>query len=120
MGLEKGWLSPDSGEHFKSELDRLSGLETEATAHNWEKPYLDNVEKQFTQYNIDFTKATNAPGVVGNGPPVGPGPAVGPAHVGTPVVGPAHVVAKTKVTKHAVKTSIKSKTKVSTKATIKH
>jgi hypothetical protein len=120
LGISKGWLSPESAEHFKSELSRLSALESEATAHQYAQPYLDNVEKEFTQYNIDFTKATNAPALVGNGPAVGPGAAVGSGTKGAPNVAPAaSVTTTTKTTTPAGEASIKTKTKVATKS-IRH
>jgi hypothetical protein len=119
LGISKGWLSPENAEHFKSELARLSALESEATAHQYAQPYLDNVEKEFTQYNIEFTKATNAPAVVGNGPPVGPGAALGSGKAAPNVAPAATVTTTTKVSTPAGKASIKTNTKVATK-TAKH
>ena len=119
LGISKGWLSAESAEHFKSELARLSALETEATAHQYAQPYLDNVEKEFTQYNIDFTKATNAPALVGNGPPVGPGAAVGSGAKSAPAAS-ATTTTATKATTPVGKASIKTKTHVATKTTKHH
>lgn len=112
LGVSKGWLSPENAEHFKSELARLSSLETEASAHQYAQPYLDNVEKAFTQYNIDFTKATNAPAVVGAGSPKGPGAPVGSGASKTAAAG--HKTKAGAKSAHGVKVHTKTDTKVKT------
>jgi hypothetical protein len=61
MGTTKGWLTAEEGERFKKELARLDSLEVEASKHGWPKAEVDNVERAFTQFNIDLHKASNKP-----------------------------------------------------------
>lgn len=61
MGTSRGWLTAEEGERFKKELARLDSLEAEAGKHGWPKAELDNVERAFTQFNIDLHTASNKP-----------------------------------------------------------
>ncbi|HEY9869301.1 MAG TPA: hypothetical protein V6D08_09055 [Candidatus Obscuribacterales bacterium] len=61
LGTSKGWLTTEEGERFKKELARLDSLEAEASKHGWPKAELDDVERAFTQFNIDLHKASNKP-----------------------------------------------------------
>jgi hypothetical protein len=57
MGMTRGWLSPEQGTHFKTELERLTKLEATVSAAGYPKEQLDDLEKQVTQFNIDLTSA---------------------------------------------------------------
>lgn len=61
MGVAKGWLTSEEGQHFKKEHARLDALEAEVSSHGFPKAELDNLERQFTQFNIDLHKASNKP-----------------------------------------------------------
>ena len=58
-GLSKGWLTPEAGKKLKDRLDELKTMEAKANANGYPKSELDNVEKAFTQFNIDLTAAEN-------------------------------------------------------------
>jgi len=57
--LSKGWLTPEAGQKFKDRLHDLKTMEANANTNGYPKPELDNLEKAFTQFNIDLTAAEN-------------------------------------------------------------
>lgn len=57
--LSKGWLTPEAGQKFKDRLHELNTMEATANTNGYPKPELDNLEKAFTQFNIDLTAAEN-------------------------------------------------------------
>lgn len=61
MGRSKGWLTQAQGDHFDAELDRLTALEAKAAATNYAQPELTAVEKAFTTFNIELSKASSTP-----------------------------------------------------------
>lgn len=60
--LSKGWLTPDLGQKFRGRLDELKKMEANTSANGYPKSELDNVDKAFSQFNIDLTAAENAKG----------------------------------------------------------
>ena len=61
MGTTKGWLTPAEVEHFKTRLEGMKKQEADAAAKGWVKADVDAIDKVFTQFNIDLTKAANKP-----------------------------------------------------------
>lgn len=61
MGQNKGWLTPAEVTEFKSRLEGMKQQEAAAAAKGWVKSDIDAIDKVFTQFNIDLTKATNKP-----------------------------------------------------------
>lgn len=59
MGLTKGWLTQEQADHFSSELERLRKLDEAASAQQYAPPVLDNLDKEFTQFNIEFSRAAS-------------------------------------------------------------
>lgn len=59
MGATKGWLTPAEVESFKKRLEGLKELEASAAAKGWVKADVDEVDKQFTKFNMDFSAAGN-------------------------------------------------------------
>jgi hypothetical protein len=57
-GLSKGWLSPADGQKFKDRIANLTALEASVRAKGYPKADLDDMEKQFTQFNIDLSHAS--------------------------------------------------------------
>ena len=57
LGLSKGWLSAADGDKYTQELARLTELETAVCAKNYLKPDLDDLDRQFTKFNMEFTNA---------------------------------------------------------------
>lgn len=57
LGTTKGWLSADDAEKFKKELARLTELEAAVAAKNYVKPDIDDLDKQFTKFNMEFSNA---------------------------------------------------------------
>lgn len=57
LGLSKGWLSRQDAEHFGKELERLTALEATVSGAGWQKQDVDDLDKQFTKFNKDFTDA---------------------------------------------------------------
>ena len=57
-GINKGWLSAADAQKFNDRLTQLGTLNDTAKSHNYPKPELDDVEKQFNQFNIDLSHAT--------------------------------------------------------------
>ncbi len=61
MGQNKGWLTPEEVSQFKSRLEGMKQQEAAAAAKGWVKSDIDAIDKVFTQFNIDLTKAANKP-----------------------------------------------------------
>lgn len=57
LGLTKGWLSKENAEKFSVELKRLSELEASVAAKGYVKADVDDIDKQLTKFNMDFTNA---------------------------------------------------------------
>lgn len=57
LGLKNGWLSAEDGEKFSKELARLTELEAAVAAKNFSKPEIDDLDKQFTKFNMEFSNA---------------------------------------------------------------
>lgn len=58
MGISKGWLSHEDGEKFSKQLGRLAALEATVAESNYSsKPEIDDLDKQFTKFNMEFTNA---------------------------------------------------------------
>lgn len=65
MGQNKGWLTPAEVTEFKTRLEAMKQQEAAAAAKGWVKADIDAIDKVFTQYNIDLTKAANKPAAAG-------------------------------------------------------
>lgn len=61
MGATKGWLTAPEVEQFKKQLADLTTLEAAAEAKGYQKADVDDLDKQFTRFNMDFTAASNKP-----------------------------------------------------------
>lgn len=61
MGLNKGWLTAEEVQAFKSELARLVELEKTARQKEFPQDLLNDLERQVSKFNIDLTKAANKP-----------------------------------------------------------
>lgn len=61
MGLSKGWLTEDEANRFKNELSRLRALELAIEKKGYPKEDVGSLDKQVTQFNVDFTRAANKP-----------------------------------------------------------
>jgi hypothetical protein len=61
MGSTKGWLTAAEVEQFKTRLEGMKQQEAAAAAKGWVKADVDAIDKVFTQFNIDLTKAANKP-----------------------------------------------------------
>lgn len=61
MGITKGWLTAAEAEHFTSRLEGMRQQEAAAAAKGWVKADVDAIDKVFTGFNIDLTKAANKP-----------------------------------------------------------
>lgn len=87
LGITRGWLTSEEAARFKQEIARLAALEAEASAHGYPKPELDNLEGQFTKFNIDLSQASNKPaaGTTKSAPPV---PSTSTKPIKTPPVPP--------------------------------
>jgi hypothetical protein len=57
LGTKGGWLSADDADKFKKELARLTELESAVAAKNYVKPDIDDLDKQFTKFNMEFSNA---------------------------------------------------------------
>ncbi len=57
LGQKAGWLSADDAEKFTRELGRLTELEAAVCAKNYVKPDIDDLDKQFTKFNMEFSNA---------------------------------------------------------------
>lgn len=57
LGLSKGWLSSEDGDKFSKELARLTELEAAVASKHYAKPEVDDLDKQFTKFNMEFTNA---------------------------------------------------------------
>lgn len=60
LGTKNGWLSAENAEKFKAELARLTELEAAVAAKNYVKPDIDDLDKQFTKFNMEFSNAGQA------------------------------------------------------------
>ncbi len=59
MGANKGWLTPADVETFTKRLNELTELEAAVAAKGWQKADVDDIDKQFTKFNMDFSNAGN-------------------------------------------------------------
>lgn len=59
MARTKGWLNSAQLSSFQSELDRLNGLEASVAAKGFVKPDVDDLDKQITKFNAEFSTASN-------------------------------------------------------------
>jgi hypothetical protein len=57
-GLAKGWLSPPDAQKFRDRIASLRALNDSVNAKGYPKADLDDMEKQFTQFNIDLSHAS--------------------------------------------------------------
>lgn len=80
MAREKGWLTPEEQEQFANWHARLVQKDSEVAAKGYVKPDVDELEQEFTTFNVSLSQAMNKPA-----------PAAVP--VATPVVTPAVPVA---------------------------
>jgi len=60
MGITKGWLTAAEVEHFKTRLEGMRQQEAAAAAKGWVKADVDAIDKVFTGFNIDLTKAATS------------------------------------------------------------
>lgn len=113
MGLTKGWLTSEEGEHFSKRLEDMKKQEAAAAAKGWVKADVDAIDKVFTQFNIDLTKAANKPAPAVKTPaPSGAAPSATPAKT------TAKTTTKT-TSKPAAKSAAKAKpTKTTSKTTV--
>jgi len=111
MGLTKGWLSNENATHFSAELDRLNALEAKVAAQNFAKPASDDLDKQITQFNIEFTNATKIPAVKPAPIPTTSAPTSGATSAKATTKTTTTKAAPKKTTKVVVKTKAKTKTK---------
>jgi hypothetical protein len=58
-GTEKGWLTSEEAKKFGDRLDQLKTLNETVKGKGYPKSDLDDMEKQFNQYNIDLSHATS-------------------------------------------------------------
>ncbi len=61
MGTSKGWLTADEAQKFRTRLDGLRALNDSVSQKGYPRADLDDMEKQFTQYNIDLSNAASKP-----------------------------------------------------------
>lgn len=118
MGMTRGWLTPEQGARFKTELERLTKLESAVSAAGYPKDQLDDLEKQVTQFNIDLTSTgsqqsasppltkTTAPPIPGANPDEELPPLAPDFRAGQGLPKPAGT---TPVAKPATKTAVKAK-----------
>ncbi|MBZ0186977.1 MAG: hypothetical protein K8F91_12090 [Candidatus Obscuribacterales bacterium] len=59
-GLAKGWINQAQASKFRARLAVLKTVEAKVSAKNYPKAELDDMEKQFTLYNQDFSKAASS------------------------------------------------------------
>jgi hypothetical protein len=57
-GVSKGWLSADKAQEMRNRLAQLTTLEASVRSKGYPKPDLDDMEKQFNQFNIDLSHAS--------------------------------------------------------------
>ena len=57
-GVTKGWLTNDKAQQFRDRITQLRTLNETVSSHSYAKPELDDMEKQFNQFNIDLSHAT--------------------------------------------------------------
>lgn len=110
LGLKNGWLSAEDGEKFSKELVRLTDLEAAAAAKNYSKPEIDDLDKQFTKFNMEFSNA----GQKKSAPATTTAPAGTPAATTQPSAKPATTSAKAP-TKPAAKPAAKTPAKPAAK-----
>lgn len=58
-GTEKGWLTSEEAKKFGDRLEQLKALNETVKGKGYPKSDLDDMEKQFNQYNIDLSHATS-------------------------------------------------------------
>ncbi|MBX9685914.1 MAG: hypothetical protein K2X27_04380 [Candidatus Obscuribacterales bacterium] len=61
MGLNKGWLTADEVQNFKTQLSALNELEKKVSANGYQADELSDLEKKVTKFNMDLTAAANKP-----------------------------------------------------------
>jgi hypothetical protein len=57
LGISRGWLNNDQAAHFSSELERLRQLEVSCASQQYARSCVDELDRQFTQFNIQFSNA---------------------------------------------------------------
>ena len=60
-GITKGWLSADDATKMKARLEELRKLNDSVSSKGYPRADLDDMEKQFTQFNIDLSHASETP-----------------------------------------------------------
>lgn len=61
MGLTKGWLTQAQGDQFSAELVRLGELDAKCEKEGYVQPGVDDLDKQFTKFNMEFSRAGSTP-----------------------------------------------------------
>lgn len=61
MGLTKGWLTQAQADQFSAELGRLGELDAKCEKEGYVQPGVDDLDKQFTKFNMDFSRAGSTP-----------------------------------------------------------
>lgn len=61
MGLTKGWLTQAQADQFSAELVRLGELDAKCEKEGYVQPGVDDLDKQFTKFNMDFSRAGSTP-----------------------------------------------------------
>jgi hypothetical protein len=60
-GVSKGWLTADDASKFRSRLENLRQLNNSVSSKGYPKADLNDMEKQFNQFNIDLSHASATP-----------------------------------------------------------
>jgi lysophospholipase L1-like esterase len=60
-GVTKNWLTADEAQTFKTRLEQLRQLNQAVSDKGYARADLDDMEKQFSQYNIDLSHALDKP-----------------------------------------------------------
>ena len=61
IGTTKGWLSADDATKMKARLEELRKLNDSVSSKGYQRADLDDMEKRFTQFNIDLSHASATP-----------------------------------------------------------
>ncbi|MFN8659956.1 MAG: hypothetical protein U0105_26710 [Candidatus Obscuribacterales bacterium] len=61
MGLTKGWLTQAQADQFSAELVRLGELDAKCEKEGYVQPGVDDLDKQFTKFNMEFSRAGSTP-----------------------------------------------------------
>lgn len=131
MGAAKGWLTAEEVERFKKGLGELTTLEAGVEAKGYQKSDVDDLDKQFTKFNMEFTAAANKPAQAATPSPSAPAASSNDKAEVTGVAGvksggtTAGAATKTKTSTSAIKATSKgkavtAKAKTSTKGQAKN